>query len=197
MVVCWLEPVEDIAVTVMLELPVGVMTLAGPLPPQPRARAAVVRPRIRSASELKRRRARVVRRRRRSVSSDSGKSEASARVGRCVPRCGHTALPVLVFMPMVVMVSVVVAGAEELTVSEVGVKMQAAPAGRPLQEKVTVPLKPLTGAAASVAVAELPAGTVAPGAEALKAKVALAPETVALLMEARRPCASLASPATK
>lgn len=103
----------------------------------------------------------------------------------------------LAFELMVVMVRVVLAGADEVTLRVVGVKMQVLFAGRPLQANVRLPLKPFTGTAARVKLADSPPVMVADGAEELKAKVGEAPETVVLFMAPKRPWASLARPAVK
>ena len=92
------------------------------------------------------------------------------------------------------MVTVLIAGAVGETLSWLGEKLQVTPTG-PLQERVTLPLKPLVGATLMAVVVELPAETVAVEAEALKPKVAAAVEVVVLAMPAKRPCASLARPA--
>ena len=73
------------------------------------------------------------------------------------------------------MVTCVVETALEATVTLEGEKLQVAPVGRPLQEKVTLPLKPLTGATPSMAVPELPVVTVMAGVEALRPNVGVAP----------------------
>src|SRR5271170_3375667 len=68
----------------------------------------------------------------------------------------------------VAMVTVVVAGAEEVTFNCGGEKVQVAATGRPLQARATVPLKLLVGAALTMNVAEEPGLTVAVEAEVLK-----------------------------
>src|SRR5271170_6460765 len=68
----------------------------------------------------------------------------------------------------VAMVTVVVAGAEEVTFNCGGEKVQVAASGRPLQASVTAPLKLLVGAALRTTVAEEPAATVTAEAEAEK-----------------------------
>ena len=61
---------------------------------------------------------------------------------------------------MVVTVSMVVA-APPLGVTDAGEKLQAAPAGRPEQEKATAELKPVPGATVRVKLADCPAFMVA------------------------------------
>src|ERR1700745_2787137 len=100
-------------------------------------------------------------------------------------------------MPVVLKVICVVAMALEVTLTFNGEKLQEAPTGRPLQKKVTVSLKTLTGATLRVVVVEVPMGMVMALVGALKAKVGAAPAVGALAMEAKRPCASPVRPAVK
>jgi len=65
-------------------------------------------------------------------------------------------------------VTVLVAGAPEVTFSCAGEKVQVAASGRPLQASATAPLKLLVGTALTTTVVEEPAVAVAAEAEALK-----------------------------
>jgi hypothetical protein len=98
---------------------------------------------------------------------------------------------------VVITVTVLVAGAEEETLSCAGEKVQLAARGRVVQARVTVPLKLLVGRALTVKVVEEPAVTVAADIEEEKPKFAV-PVGVGLgIMAPRRPCFSLARPAAK
>ena len=95
------------------------------------------------------------------------------------------------------MVTVLGAGAPEVTVSCAGEKEHLAARGKLLQARVTVPLKLLVGTALTISGTEEPSVTVMAGAEALKPKVA-APVAVGLVLTAaRRPCFSPVRPAAK
>jgi len=92
---------------------------------------------------------------------------------------------------------VLVAVAVGETVSCDGVKLHVEDVGSPEQAKVTVPVKLLVGTTLMVAWAEVPAETVRAAVEALKPKVGVAEVELSLPIPAKRPWASLASPAVK
>jgi hypothetical protein len=68
----------------------------------------------------------------------------------------------------VAMVTVLVAGAPEVTVNDAGEKVQVAASGRVLHARATVPLKLLVGTALTTAVTDDPSVTVRLEADALK-----------------------------
>ena len=95
------------------------------------------------------------------------------------------------------MVTVLVALAAGDTESWLGEKVQVASEGRPLQLKLTLPLKLLVGAALTMNCVEAPAATVAVCVEALRPNVA-APLAVGLFaMAAKSPWAAPLRPAVK
>lgn len=95
------------------------------------------------------------------------------------------------------MVTVLGAGAPEVTVSCAGEKEHLAARGKLLQARVTVPLKLLVGTALTISGTEEPSETVMAGAEALKPKVAVPVAVGLVLTAARRPCFSPVRPAAK
>jgi hypothetical protein len=95
------------------------------------------------------------------------------------------------------MVTVVEAGAPDVTASVAGAKVQVAASGRPLQARVTLPLKLFVGTALTMSGMEEPSATVMTEVEALKPKVGVPVAVGLVLMEARRPCVSPVRPAAR
>ena len=77
-------------------------------------------------------------------------------------------MPAVIVDLTVVMVTVLVAGAPEVTPSVAGEKLQVAARGRLVQARVTLPLKLLVGTALTTAVADEPSVTDKADAETLK-----------------------------
>src|SRR6185437_11013974 len=177
-----------IATTETCEVPVGVVTAGGVLLLlQPSMRALVPRLSRRSGtiSEILSRK--VSRRRMRSRENGSKEASPSEKVGYRWNGVSSR-LPIFCPMPEVSMVICVVETALEATLTVEGEKLHVAPEGRPVQKKVTPPLKPLTGATLTVMGAEeLPLVTVVAPVEAVKPKVGVAPVVVALVMAPSRP----------
>src|ERR1700722_1862997 len=97
----------------------------------------------------------------------------------------------------VLIVRVVVAGAPAVTFSDADENAQVAASGRVPHASATVPLKLFVGAALRTKVAEEPAVTVAPAAEAVNPKVGVPVAVGLVLIAPRRPCFSPARPAAK
>lgn len=98
---------------------------------------------------------------------------------------------------VVEMVTVLVAGAPEVTLRLAGEKVQVEAWGKPVQVSATAPLKLLVGTALMTAVAEEPSLTVSVELEALKPNVAVPLVVELVLIAPSRPCFSWASPAVK
>jgi hypothetical protein len=103
----------------------------------------------------------------------------------------------LPFVPLVAKAMVSVAGALGETVSCGLEKLHAAPVGRPLHVKLTVPVKPLVGATLRVSVVEELTATVATLVEVLKLKVGVAEVVAPLVIAPKRPWVSPLRPAVK
>ena len=206
MVVVWVV-LPEVAVMVTCWTPDGVPGVAGGVGAvgaavpevagiaeleQPTARPVVASSSMRSPSNCSGALLPVIRLREKSSSEPKGRRKAAAMVAVVSaqgPRCCSFAMLAVVWQVMVL-----VAGAVGVTVRVLGEKEQVTPTG-PLQDRATLPLKLLTGATLMVAMAELPAVTVAAEVEALKPKAAGEVEAVVLAMPANRPWASLVRPA--
>lgn len=95
------------------------------------------------------------------------------------------------------MVTVLGAGAPEVTVSCAGEKEHLAATGKLLQARVTVPLKLLVGTALMMSGTEEPSVTAMAEVEALKPKVGVPAAVGLVLTAASRPCFSPVRPAVK
>ena len=120
------------------------------------------------------------------ASEINGRSNAERTTVATMPFLGLGLRPAVVFDVWIV--TVPVATALAVTLSDAGENAQVAPAGSPLHASATEPLNPFAGATLTVAEVELPAGIVAAPAEALKPNVGELPVVVAFVMPASRPC---------
>lgn len=95
------------------------------------------------------------------------------------------------------MVRVAVAGAVAETVSWLGEKLHVAPAGSPLQPRVTDPVNELVGARLMVKPADDPIATVATCDDALRLNVGVEEAVVEFAITPNNPCCSWSMPAVK
>ena len=193
--VVWVT-VPEVAWMVTFEVPVGVDgRTIGLVVEQPTKNAAE---KIRTPSRPKSRRERcwlVDLRRERVRSAPKGRRKAAVIPAVAAPRRVEGWRLAVGFA--VLNVTVVVAGAPEVTDTVAGEKKQVAATGRPEQRMFALPLKLLVGTRLTTAVVEEPAETVRAEVEVLMPKVG-APVAVGLVLTAaRRPCFSESRPAVK